>query len=189
MENESEVPVTHNEPEGETPQVKEPVEVTEDLDELRHRAEVSSQNFERAKKAEQEARELKERLELIESTPTVISDDVDYGTLQREIAEIKGKLAKTEVIEKYPVLKDSWKDLESFRETEENKGMNLNTAAKAFLIEKGLLDQPRKGLEKQTGGDRVPVSSGMSSDDAKKLRETNYKKYVEMIKKGQIKVS
>jgi len=188
MENEPEMPVTQNELEVEIPKIEEKGLSQEEIADLRHKADVSSQNFERAKKAEQEKRELEERLALLESTPSYI-DDEESRKLRSEIAEIKGKFAKSEVIENYPVLKDCWKDFESFHELDENKGMNIKTAAKAFLTEKGLLDPVRKGLEKPTGGDRAPISSAMSSDEVKKLRETDYRKYLEMLKKGQIKVS
>jgi hypothetical protein len=56
-------------------------------------------------------------------------------------------------------------------------------------VEKGLLEPVRKGLEKPTGGDRTPLSSGMSTEEVKSLRETDYKKYREMLKKGLIKFS
>jgi hypothetical protein len=87
------------------------------------------------------------------------------------------------------VLKDKWEELEELRSQSENKGMNLRTAAKAFLVENGLLEAPRKGLEKTTGGPRVPVSSGMTAEDVRILRETNFKKYQEMLEKGQIKIT
>lgn len=142
----------------------------------------------RAEKAEKEAKELLGRL----SSNSVLleegSDDKEAGRIKNELAEIKAKLAKTEVQEAYPVLKEAWKDFEEFRELEENKGMNLRTAAKAFLVEKGMLEPQRKGLEKPTGGTKTPVSSGMSADEIKKLRETNFRKYTDMLMKGQIKM-
>ena len=98
------------------------------------------------------------------------------------------KLSKSEVIESHPELKESWSEFEKFREDEDNKGMNLKTAAKAFLVEKGLLNPQRKGLEKSTGGTKAPQTSGMTSDEVKKLRETDFKKYRDMLIKGQIKV-
>lgn len=129
--------------------------------------------------------------ELEESITSSVSSDTeeeDLNSIKSEVADLKRKVQKSEVLETYPQLKDKWADFEEFRSDPENKGMNMRTAAKAFLAEKGLIEQPRKGLEKPTGGQRVPISSGMSVDEVKTLRETNYKKYVEMLKKGQIKI-
>lgn len=161
-----------------------------EFDDLKHRAEVSSQNFERAKKAESRVDELSTEIDrLSEQVPSEFRDE-RVGTLQAEIAEIRQEQQVTKVQEKYPQLKDVWADFESFRADPENKGMNLNTAAKAFMAEKGLTPgQPRKGLENPTGGDRTPITSGMTPDEVKNLRETDYKKYAEMLRKGQIKLS
>lgn len=103
-----------------------------------------------------------------------------------EISELKEKLAKSELIASNPIFKDKWNEFEEFYSLAENKGMNLKTAAKAFLIENGLVEAPRKGLEKTTGGPRTPISSGMTAEEVKNLRETNYRKYQEMVKNGQI---
>jgi hypothetical protein len=69
--------------------------------------------------------------------------------------------------------------------------MSLKTAAKVFLTEKGLTGETqRKGLEKPTGGDRTPIVSGtMTAEDAKRLRDTDYRKYSDMVRKGQIKIA
>ena len=93
------------------------------------------------------------------------------------------------MIESHPQLKELWSDFEEFRSDPDNKGMNMKTSAKAFLVEKGILEPQRKGLEKPTGGPRAPVSTGMTTEDIKNLRETNFKKYEEMLAKGQIKFS
>ncbi|MEK9208256.1 MAG: hypothetical protein AAB922_07240 [Patescibacteria group bacterium] len=157
-----------------------------ELDELKHKAEVSSQNFERAKKAESRVKEL-EDLEDINLNPEYEGEAVKK--VQSELSEIKGKLIQAEVKELYPQLKEVWEEFETFLNDDENKGMSIKTAAKAFLTEKGLLVPKRIGLEKPSGGPRVPISSGMSSEDVKKLRETNYRKYLDMLSKDQIKIS
>lgn len=172
-----------------TPQVIEvgKIEVAEDeFNDLKHRAEVSSQNFERAKKAELELKEFKE---LQDNQTLSVYDDEPVKKLEEKVSELNQKVAKAELIEKYPVLKDIWNDFETFQNEEDNRGMNLRTSAKAFLTEKGLLDPVRKGLEKPTGGSKEPFSSGMKVEEVKKLRETNFKKYSDMLKKGQIKFS
>ena len=177
-----------NPPEGSAPAAEEVTISKTELDELKHKAEVSSQNFERAKKAEKEAKELQEELKTYTETPSELGDD-ELGKVKSELSEIKGKLNKSEVISSYPILKESWDEFEEFRSSDENKGMNMRTAAKAFLTEKGLLEPIRKGLEKPTGGPRVPISSGMSVEEVKHLRENDFKKYQVMLLKGQIKIA
>jgi len=105
-----------------------------------------------------------------------------------EIDSLKQQLAKRDLLDAHPEFKDKWDDLETFRSLPENKGMNLRTAAKAYLIENGLLDTPRKGLEKPTGGTRTPISSAPTADDIKNLRENSPRVYQEMLLKGQIKL-
>ena len=87
-----------------------------------------------------------------------------------------------------PILKEKWDEFEEFRSDPDNKGMNLRTAAKAFLVENGLIDAPRKGLEKSTGGTKVIPSSGMTAQEAENLMKNDFKKYQELIKKGQLKI-
>lgn len=156
----------------------------EELADLRHKAEVSSQNFERLKKSEQEKDELRAQLS-IDLTPSDY-DDEKVKKMQVELSEVKEKLTNNEVKEAYPQLKEVWEEFQTFRTDEENKGMSIKTSAKAFLTEKGLLTPKRIGLEKPTGGTRTPVSTKMSNEDIKHLRETNYRKYVEMLSKGLI---
>jgi len=151
---------------------------------------------EREKRREMESKqkELEEKIETLttsNSSEEVFSDE--GRVLQNQVSELKsalagvtGELAKKDVLISNPVLGDKWEAFEAFREDPENKGMNMKTAAKAFLIENGLTETTRKGLETSTGGDRTPVSSGMTTDDVKHLRETNYKKYVDMLDKGLI---
>ena len=175
----------HNSPEGTgTPEVSEVTISQKELDDLKHRAEVSSQNFARLKKLEEEHEALEAKLvsNSVPSDPDVARVD----KLEEEISSLKSSLNKRDVLDTYPALKDMWPEFEEFRDSPENKGMNLKTASKAFLLDKGLLEAPRKGLEKATGGPRTPVSSGMSTEEVKRLRETDYKKYLEMVEKNLI---
>lgn len=142
--------------------------------------------------AEQELETFKSSA-LSESEEDVFSDEgkvlkKEIGALKSELSEVKSELTKKDLLIAHPILKDKMAEFEEFRSDPENKGMNLRTAAKAFLVENGLLDVSRKGLEKPTGGQRVPMSSGMTADDVKTLRETNFKKYQELLMKGQIKI-
>ena len=110
------------------------------------------------------------------------------GVLQQQLSSLQSESAKKDLIIAHPVLKEKWSDFESFRALPENKGMNLRTAAKAFLAENGLLDR-RPGLEKPTGGPRVPIQQGMSAEDVENLRKNDFRKYQEMLLKGQIKIT
>lgn len=137
-------------------------------------------------------RQLEARLQELE---TSVSSDTfsDEGVqkevreLRQELSQVKSELTKKDILISHPVLKDKWEELEEFRLLDENKGMNLRTAAKAFLVENGLLDAPRKGLERPTGG-KPTLTPGMTAEDVKNLRQTNYKKYQELLAKGQLKV-
>lgn len=141
-------------------------------------------------------KELEEELTLLKETPAPSDVFSDEGkALQKLIAESNERIealthdnAKKDVLISHPILKEKWEEFETFRADPENKGMNLRTAAKAFLTENGLLDPKRIGLEKTTGGSRIPVSDKMSVDDIKTLRETNWPKYLDMVRKGLIKV-
>jgi len=152
-------------------------------------------------KKEREIRRLQEdkiaqlQEELSQLTPSAHSEEVysdegkallkEISDLKKDLSGLKSESSKKDVIITNPILKDKWEDFEDFRNNPENKGMNMRTAAKAFLIENGLYDVPRKGLEKPTGGNKAP-SSGMTSEDVKTLRETNFKKYQELLRKGQL---
>lgn len=159
-----------------------------DFDDLSHRAGVSSQNFERLKKAEDDLAEAR-RLQSASNPST--PDPVLAGkvqTLESEVSTLTEKLTKADVVKTYPQLDLIWADLETYRQDPANKGMSLATAAKAFMTEKGLLDPQREGIERPTGGPRVPPQSGMTNEQVKHLRETDYRKYSEMLQAGQIKI-
>ena len=150
-------------------------------------------------KSLQEEREKRRILEeQLASQSSTSSEDVfsDEGkvlkgqinTLVGEIESLKSDAAKRDLQASNPALKEKWTEFEQFRSDPENKGMNMRTAAKAFLIEQGLTEVPRVGLERATGGTRQPTSQGMSAEDIKNLRENNFRKYQDMLMKGQIKV-
>ena len=153
-------------------------------------------------KSLQEEREkrrmLEEEIQSLKSSalpvPEVYSDEAKVladkiGSLESVISEMRTENQKKDLLISQPILKEKWDEFEEFRADPENKGMNMRTAAKAFLVENGLLEVPRKGLEKPTGGSRVPMASGMTAEDVDTLRQTNYRKYIDMLKKGQIKIA
>lgn len=179
------------------PQNPAPAVVTltaEEIADLKHKADVSSQNFERAKIAEAKVAELKTQLQ---ATPPAIDGEFsDEGKqLLGKISALEGIItgqAQKEAINtlqvKYPALKDKSAEFETFRNDPENAGMNVTTAAKAFLAENDLLvsTTPRRGLEKPAGSGRGPISDKLTADDVAELRITNYAKYSKMVREGKI---
>lgn len=166
-----------------------------ELDDLRRRADSSSQNFERLKKTETLLKEKEAELEALQTgTPPGEGISDEGRALMKEIDSLKSKISSIEsdgaikeLKNSNPIFKDKWTEFEEFRAKEENKGMNLKTAAKAFLVENGLLDPVRKGLEQPTGGPRQSQPSGkMTAEDVKKLRETNYKEYEKLLMEGKL---
>lgn len=106
--------------------------------------------------------------------------------LRRDVESMKQDLAKREVLEANPILKDKWNDLEAFRALPDNQGLSIKTAAKAFIIENNLSDLSRVGLESKTGGDRQPVNTGMTVEQAEELRKNNWRGYQDALQKGLI---
>lgn len=155
----------------------------EEIAELKKRADVSSQNFERAKKAENELKALKEA-QL--ANDGFVPEDTHYTELKEQLNRIEEREALNNLKGQYPVLEDKLTEFNEFRQN--YPGVNLESVTKVFLAEKDLLgEQPkRKGLEKAKGGQRTPPSTENSSDDVKRLRENNYREYVKQIREGKI---
>jgi hypothetical protein len=153
---------------------------------------------ERRRLAEEKNKLLENENETLKTS--VFSEDTDVfseegkllkgqiNNLKSELSEVKEELTKKDVFISYPVLKDKWEEFEQFRSNPENKGMSLKTSAKAFLVENGFLSPTRKGLEKSTGGDKTAPVSGMTAEDVKNLRTTDYKKYQQLLMEGKIKI-
>lgn len=199
-EENTEVLDTHTEDqEEETPEVE--AELTkEQIEELKRNAEVSSQNFERAKKAETKAKTLETELDTLKAQLATTETEQFVDPSEQALAKIQALESKIASIEEqkefetlyalYPVLKDKKDAFDTYRA--ENQGMKVATAAKAFLVENDLLgEQPkRKGLEKAGGGNRVPPQSGkMAAQDAERLRKTNYKEYMKLVRSGKLQIA
>lgn len=143
------------------------------------------------KKLEEEKRILEEELNTPKSEE-VFSDE--GKVLERQITSLTEKISQLEeekslekLYAQYPVLKEKSEEFKEFRKTEHPKA-KMESVAKLYLVENGFYEPSRKGLEKPTGGPRTPMTSGMTADEIKTLRETNYKKYSDMLMKGQIKM-
>lgn len=124
-----------------------------------------------------------------------ISDEGKY--LKSQIDTIAQKLAEEEkrkqleaLQSSFPALKDKSAEFEAFRSDPENAGMKLETAARAFLVERDLLTPttPRKGLEQNSGGTRTVPKEGLTPEEIKDLRVNNFRKYSDMVRAGKIKL-
>ena len=89
-------------------------------------------------------------------------------------------------------LKGKEADFKRFAKRKDNIGLSLETLAKAFLFDASD-DQPPQpvvktpGLEDGTGGPRqAPKPKKIPLDEAKKLRETNYREYTRLLQAGMI---
>jgi hypothetical protein len=187
--------LTNQQPsEGETQEVKEEV-VTQPAPGSKTPPELLLKSLQeerdKIKKLEEEKRILEEELNTPKSEE-VFSDE--GKVLERKITSLTDKINQLEeekslekLYSEYPVLREKSEEFKEFRKTEHPKA-KMESVAKLYLVENGFYEQPRKGLEKPTGGTRTPMTSGMTADEIKTLRETNYKKYSEMLMKGQIKM-
>jgi hypothetical protein len=141
------------------------------------------------------ARTYKEEAETYKNatTPEVFSDE--GKALEAKIDRIAEVVLTTQSEKKrealettYPALKVRGLEFDEFLTDPLYEALPLETAAKVFLAERNLLAKPspRKGLEKDTGGGRVPTKTGLSPDEIDELRQSNYPEYVKRIKNGTL---
>lgn len=178
------------------PTVVEPVVVTPPSQE---KEEPKGIPYDQYHKLLNEKKALEKENESLKTTTLPTDDEImsDEGRLLKrelesfktELGELKQENTKKDVMIAHPELKEKWSDFEEFRLLPDNKGMNMRTAAKAFLIEKDMVEPKRVGLEKQTGGPRTPAPIGMTQEQVKDLRENNFEKYRQMVKDDQIKLA
>lgn len=166
----------------------------EEIAELKRRAEVSSQNFERAKKAELELKELKAKNSSQQFGDDDYSDEgkalrAEILAMKEEVSSFKRLKEEESVFNTYPQLKDKKDEFKEFLEDPELKGLSLEKSAKLFMVENNLIDQEvvkRKGLEKSTSGTKGEVKKGFSEEDVRRLRETQPRKYEQMLRDGRL---
>lgn len=145
---------------------------------------------------QEERRKRKELEDKLNNTTPTLSDDQmsDEGRmLKTQIVQLNNKIEEMEqesrlkqLNEQFPALKDKSAEFQEFRK--EYPHHKLENVAKIFLAENDLIvpTPTRKGLEQPTGGTRVPAQGGMSTEDIKNLRDTNFRKYTEMLMTGKI---
>lgn len=150
-------------------------------------------------KSLQEEREkrrvLEEEISSLKSS--IPSDEVfsDEGlALKKQLDAMNEKFSTLEeeknlekLYNQYPLLRESADKFVEFRQAEHPRA-KLESVAKLFLAENGLLEPQRKGLEKPTGGTRTPESQGMTVEEVADLRSNNWKKYKDMAAKGLIEI-
>lgn len=107
--------------------------------------------------------------------------------LSAKLSQIEEEKSLDKLFVQYPMLKENADKFKEFRQAEHPRA-KIESVAKLFLAENGLLEKPRVGLESPTGGGRAPIDEGMTPEDVANLRKTNFKKYQEMLSKGQIKM-
>lgn len=146
------------------------------------------------KEEREKVQRLENELKILKDSPASPEVTTEEGkALQKKIDEGNARIdalttdnLRKDLYMQYPALKDKSADFEKYLADPDNEGMSLQTAAKAFMVENNIPVR-RLGLEKPTGGDRQPPSTGMTVEDIRILRETNFKKYQELLKKGIIK--
>lgn len=149
--------------------------------------------LESLQKEREKRRELELQLENLKNQPAgdVYSDEgkllkSEIDRLARELENRDRKDTLSQLTARFPALKDKASEFDEF--LEENKGMKLETAAKAFLVERNLFETPsqRKGLERDTGGGRVPARTGRTAEEVSELRKTNYRQYEKELRAGTL---
>ena len=141
-------------------------------------------------------KEAEDKLNHIETTnlsePDVVSDEAlilkgHIDSLSSEVVQMREEKALEKLCDQYPVLKENMDKFNEFRKAE-HPTAKIESVAKLYLAENGLLEGRRVGLENPTGGDRAPVADGMSPEDVANLRKNNWRKYQDMVSKGLIKM-
>jgi hypothetical protein len=171
---------------SETVEEETPETTTEVLDPAEDILAKNAQIYERAKKAELKVKELEQHLQTTETFEDEDDLRLTVKELSQKLSRMEEKTQFESLYNQYPILKDKVAEFDEYRSS--NPGMSLETGAKAFLAEHDLFGQvqKRKGLEKAGGGQRTPPTSKMTSDDAKRLRETNYAEYKKQLVAGKI---
>ena len=142
-------------------------------------------------KSLQEEREKRRELEQVLASQQVQPEFDAFSdegkAIKGELEALKESLVLKELHDKFPALKDKSDEFNEFRK--DYPSVPLDKVSKLFLAEKDLLEVPmkRKGLEQASGGGRNVPATGPTPDEIANLRNTNYRKYLDMVKQGKIK--
>ena len=108
-------------------------------------------------------------------------------SLESKLNSLEEEKALEKVCSQYPLLKEKISEFNEYRKSEHPRA-KIESVAKLFLVENGLLETPQRiGLERSTGGSRSSVAPGMTPEDIENLRKNNYKLYKEKLMNGQLK--
>lgn len=143
-------------------------------------------------------KELEGKIKELESSPSpTVEEDIvsDEGRmLYQELKNVRSELTSLKedrelegIIRQFPQLKERVGELKEFRS--EYPTLSMDKVAKLFIVENNLHEEPkqRKGLEKPSGGNKTPPSSGISREDVQRLRETDPRRYARMIRDGKLR--
>jgi hypothetical protein len=148
---------------------------------------LESLHKEREKRRELE-RQLKERGEMsvLSDEGRILQNQIEELKRQQKVKEEETTLSR--LISSFPALKDKASDFDEYRNLPENDGVNVETLAKAFLVDRNLIGSPapRKGLEEPAGGGRVPPKQGRTEQEVSELRSGNYRQYLKELRAGTL---
>lgn len=158
---------------------------------VRHEALVEERS--KRRELERKIKELEETQSSDQLDDEVYSDEAkalkkEVDSLKQELGTFKTNSELETLRKKYPVIEDKSEEFDEFRGEYHN--VSLDKVARLFALEydpNAGETLKRKGLEKPTGGSKKPVKSGWSAEDVKRLRENEYRKYMQMIKDGKLK--
>ena len=108
------------------------------------------------------------------------------SSLEERISSFEERQELREFQSLYPPLKDKAEEFDEFRK--EYPRTSLAKVAKLFLVENGLLEvpEPRKGLEKPTGGQKTAAPPGLTSEEVKRIRLNEPKRYLKLLREGKL---
>lgn len=110
----------------------------------------------------------------------------EIKSLKSEVVSLREEKAKDLLVASHPALKDNMAEFEEFRSG--YPGVDMDKLAKLFLVEKGLTvgEPQRKGLERPSGGAKTAPGQSLSEADVKRIRETEPRKYIKMLRDGKL---
>jgi hypothetical protein len=177
------------------PEVKEESQMVEDKEEMIP--------YSRFKQVVKERELLESRVKELETLPPseeAISqkypdwDLMDEGqraialrqeALEKELKELKARDAWeksfSKTLDEFPDLKESVTEFKDY--CQQNPTTSISTLAKSFLFDKKPI---RKGLEKPTGGEKTMPTSGFTTEEVKRIRETDEKLFEKLVREGRI---
>ena len=104
------------------------------------------------------------------------------SALEAELSAIKDEKLLDSVISTHPELRDLRAELIEF--AKDYPRHKMENVAKLFLVEKGLLEPIRQGLESPTGGSKTPVAPEWTYEKIAEVRKKDPKRYESLLLGG-----